>query len=142
MMQQAWHILMKDARYLRREIYMLVALSAVFIRVSSLAISIFQLVLVLASSYIIARLVHAESIPGDKQFWLTRPYRRSSLLAAKLLFILIFVNLPILAARFTILAGEGFPIAANLPGLLWSQVLLILGIWFPVAALSAITSRI
>ena len=52
----------------------------------------------LVAWYLIARLIHAETLPGDRQFWITRPYRWQSLLGAKVLFVLVFLNLPMTVA--------------------------------------------
>jgi len=35
-----------------------------------------------------ARVIHSEALPGDRQFWLTRPYRRQPAGARKALFII------------------------------------------------------
>ena len=35
---------------------------------------------------------------GDRQFWITRPYRWQSLLGAKVRFVLVFLNLPMTVA--------------------------------------------
>jgi putative effector of murein hydrolase LrgA (UPF0299 family) len=50
------------------------------------------------------------------------------------------VNLPLLLADAAILHAYGFRIGAELPGLLWSQVLLTAGFVLPIAALSAVTT--
>jgi energy-coupling factor transporter ATP-binding protein EcfA2 len=44
---------------------------------------------------LIARGVQAENLVGDRQFWVTRPYDWYKLLAAKVLFVIVFVNLPL-----------------------------------------------
>jgi hypothetical protein len=98
-----------------------------------------DLLLFPAAGFMIARLVHAEALPGDRQFWITRPYRWQSLLGAKLLFMLAFVNLPIMLAQWLIVAMGRFPLASYLPGLLFTQVLMIFGVSLPIAALAAIT---
>jgi len=92
------------------------------------------------SAFLIGRLVLAEAIPGDRQFWITRPYRWLSLLGAKLLFILTFVNLPILLAQLFIVTMDGFPVVSSLPGLVWSQVLLLAFALLPFAALATLNS--
>src|SRR6266536_3025901 len=104
-MRQALHIFGKDVRYLWREICLVLGLAAIFAWTNPWWMTI---LLLAAMSYLIARLIHAEAIPGDRQFWITRPYRWKSLLAAKLLFMLTFVNLPILLAQFGIVAAGGF----------------------------------
>jgi hypothetical protein len=115
-MQQALHIFRKDVRYLYREIGLMLALAALMPWVGSL--------LLVAALYLISRLIHAEAIPGDGQFWLTRPYRWRSLLGAKVLFIVVFISIPIGAAQLLLLVSGGFSLQWELPGLLWSQVLI------------------
>lgn len=95
-MQQALHIFKKDVRYLSGEILLVIALAGVF--AWKLAAQWAEILLPIAAVYLIARLIHAEAIPGERQFWTTRPYRWQSLLAAKILFILAFVSGPTLVA--------------------------------------------
>jgi hypothetical protein len=130
-MQQALHIFKKDTRYLRLEICVTVALAAALPELWPVA-----------AAYFIARLIHAETIPGDSQFWTTRPYRWTSLMTAKLLSILLFVNLPLAVVQLYRLIRAGFPLHSIWPGLLWSQILILLCLSFPVAALAAITPGI
>jgi hypothetical protein len=68
--------------------------------------------------------VQQESLVGDRQFWLTRPISRGSILAAKIFFLLAFVSLPSLAAQSVVLAVTGFSPLAWLPSLLFNQVLI------------------
>ena len=138
-MRQVWHIFKKDARYLWREIVFIAALAVVFAWTNPWWLAA---LLLAAASYLIARLIHAEAIPGDRQFWITRPYHWMSLLCAKLLFIFVFVNLPILLAQLRIVSAAGFPMSSWVPGLLWSQVLMILVGLLPIAVLGAITAGI
>jgi hypothetical protein len=100
------------------------------------------LLLAAVAIVLIGRLVLAEKIPGDRQFWVTRPYRWRSLLGAKILFMGTFVNLPILLAQFLIVAVNRFPLASALPGLLWSQALLFALVGLPSVALAAISSSL
>ena len=138
-MRQALHIFRKDVRYLRNEICLILTFTGIFAFMSSGWI---ELLMILAAAYVIVRVVHAETIPGDNQFWLTRPYRWRSLLGAKILFIVLFVNLPICLAQLGIVLAKGFPLGDVLAGLLWTQALLILLLTLPIAALAAITSGI
>jgi hypothetical protein len=96
--------------------------------------------LAVAGSYLAARLILAETIPGNRQFWITRSYRWSSLLFAKLLGLVVFVNAPILAARLYVLMEWGFPLRTTLAPLAWSQLCFFVGVTIPVAALAAVTS--
>jgi len=59
---------------------------------------------------------------------------------AKVLFIITFVNVPILVADSLIVHAAGFPITANIGALLWTQVLLLAVFEIPAAAVSSITS--
>src|SRR5580704_13329656 len=95
--RQALHIFRKDVRYLRREISLVLCLVAVFVwtETHSPDPSWVEMLLPVAFGYLIARLIHAEALPGDRQFWITRPYGWKNLLGAKLLFMFVFVNLPI-----------------------------------------------
>jgi hypothetical protein len=138
-MRQALHIFRKDARHLWPEISLVLALAAVFLgtRPDWIELALFP-----AAGYLLARLVHSEAIAGDRQFWITRPYRWQSLLAAKLLFMLVFVHLPILLVQLWVVATAGFPLSSYLPGLLWSQALLLLVVTLPIVALAAITPGI
>lgn len=144
-MQQTLHIFKKDVRYLRYEAGFLVALTFMFALLPTrdflgldLMVTL-ELLIAATAAYTIARVIHAEAIPGTTQFWTTRPYRWISLLGAKLLFILTFVNVPILLAQMIVLKTEGFPIVSNWPGLLCCQVWMIFGVELPLAALAAMT---
>jgi hypothetical protein len=141
-MLQALHILKKDIRYLRLEISLVLMLAAIFASTEMFSRNRLwvRVLLAIAAAYLIARLIHAEAIPGDSQFWISRPYRWKSLLGAKFMFILAFVNLPIFAARLSILIVGGFPLSSALPGLLWSQFLILFAASFPIAALAAVTA--
>jgi hypothetical protein len=129
-MRLALHIFRKDVRYLYREIGLMLALTLLVSRAESLV--------AIAGMYLIARAIHAETIPGDRQFWLTRPYPWQSLLGAKVLFVIAFINVPLAVAQFVSLAAGGFPIGYELRGLLWSQVLIFVSCLVTMA-LAAIT---
>jgi hypothetical protein len=145
-MHQALHIFKKDARYLRYELTLVwlfaAALAAMHLRGPHGLLNdswLAQVFLFIGVASLVGRLVLAEAIPGDRQFWITRPYRWQSLLGAKLLFIVMFVNLPIFVAQLFILSIDGFPLAASVLGLLWSQVLLF-AFMLPFAAFATLSS--
>jgi len=97
--QQALHIFRKDARHLRWEI------SGVFLLLFFLILTGVQtweglqrrggpdisnesplsVLLVVAWSLLIARAIQTEALPGDRHFWLTRPYSRAGLALSKAL---------------------------------------------------------
>lgn len=89
--------------------------------------------------FLIVRVIHGESLVGDRQFWLTRPYQRRWLMAAKALFIIAFVNVPVLIFDVAFLARVGFSPWHRLPGLLQGQFFLTAVLILPIAAISVIT---
>jgi hypothetical protein len=128
-MQQAIHIFKKDVRHLRIEICLTMVLTVAFMPLWPFA-----------AAFLVARLIHAEAIRGQNQFWITRPYRWTSLIAAKLLFIAAFIHLPVLAVQsWQLIHGWGFEWHAIWTGLIWSQLLFVLCFSLPSAALAAIT---
>jgi hypothetical protein len=87
---------------------------------------------------LIGLLVEQEPIAGDRQFWLTRPYRGGSLLLAKLLFAAMFVHAPLLIADCYVLSAHGFSPVAYVPELLTKQVLLAAALTIPAMALASL----
>src|SRR5437773_7651128 len=136
-MRQALHIFKKDARYLWYEIAVTLALVVVVIFYWWL-----EFMVPIAWCILTARLIYAEPLPGDRLFWITRPYSWKKLLAAKALFILVFVNLPMMMADIIILSKNGFPIFDNLAGVVWGQVLLTIVFVLPVVVLATITTSL
>ena len=133
-MREALHILRKDLFSLRRLIFV----AAVYLAIAAWAdgfaweISRLQdivpmlgdlLVLILAG-WMVAIAVYAEALPGSNQSWLTRPYHRRSLLAAKLIFVLVTVNLPVLLFQCLELIGRGYSPLHFWDALLVKQLLL------------------
>ena len=95
--------------------------------------------LCLSWSFLVVRVIHGESLVGDRQFWLTRPYQRRWLMAAKALFVIAFINVPVLIFDVVLLARAGFSPWHYLPGLLQGQFLLTAVLVVPVATISVIT---
>ena len=69
-MRQTLHILRKDVRYLWREICLVLALDAMFVWIEMHSPDPWwaEMLLTVAAGYLIARLIHAEALPGDRQF--------------------------------------------------------------------------
>jgi hypothetical protein len=139
-MKQALHIFKKDVSYLRWDIGITLAATAVFTLTEIRHMAALGMFLPVAWWFLIARVIHAEALPSHRQFWLTRPYEWKSLLGAKLLFILVFVNLPLLTADAVIIHAVGFSVGREAAGLLWTQVLLLMAFVLPVTAFAALTS--
>jgi hypothetical protein len=128
-MIQALHIFRKDVRRFVYEIGVLAVLTCAWawahivqdVRMVSYK-NLAGTILTLGWWYLIARLVHEEPLAGDRQFWVTRPYSRGSLLAAKALFVVAFVNVPLLLGGFAILGAGGYRPLDYLPNFLWMQL--------------------
>lgn len=89
-----------------------------------------------------ARVVQQEPLPGERQFWLTRPYDRLSLLLAKVLFLSVFVLLPHIFMGGAGEAHIGVPVLPNIGGLLgWG---IVSGTWLilPGVAIAVVTSSL
>src|SRR5882724_6313384 len=127
-MSQILHIFRKDLRHLWPQVtvvLLLVAAHAVFdphtapvsvrevARVNTIAETLVML-LPLCIAFLIGLLVFQEALVGDRQFWLTRPYYWPKLLAAKILFFLIFFSVPLFLSDCYILGAQGFPVLAVL----------------------------
>jgi hypothetical protein len=89
---------------------------------------------------LIARVVHAEALVGDRQFWLTRPYEWKKLLAAKLLFLLVLLYLPLILVQCLLLLLAGFHPLPLIPGLLLNLVFTTGILVLPVFAIATVTS--
>lgn len=158
-MNQVWHIFRKDVRHLWRETAIWLALVAAFTRllivqwnplnsIASGPIALYEILGLSASlaplalMFLIARAVHGEALAGDRQFWITRPYDWKKLLAAKVLFVIVFVNVPLFVAHASMLAIAGFHPFAFLGGLLWLQVMWSATLVLPIAGLATVTRGI
>jgi hypothetical protein len=151
-MKQAIHILLKDVKLLWLEICVSLALLIVFVCTvisgadsasylatgDNLASSLLTYLVPVMWVLLVANLVFNEPLAGNGHFWLTWPYSRRSLLTAKVLFILLFINVPILISHVVILAKFGF--GAEFGSVLWNQVLLFFWLELPIMALCALTS--
>ncbi|MGA2736827.1 MAG: hypothetical protein ABSG65_05185 [Bryobacteraceae bacterium] len=155
-MTQTLHILRKDIRRLRFELCVTMALTGAFAwsdaafnmpgppqfsRAAMLA-ALSAFFLVCAWWFLVTQLIHEESLAGDRQFWVTRPYLWRHLLAAKLLFVVALINIPLLAAQVLILAAAGYPVLAAFPQLLWMQIAFTAVFLVPLIALGTVTRNL
>src|SRR5438270_2189959 len=83
--------------------------------------------------------MHQEALPGDRQYWLTRPISRGSLFLAKAMFIVVFFNLPVLAGNLAALIANGLSPIAYLAPLIAKQVFLTALLILPVMAIASVT---
>ena len=151
-MYQAFRIVRKDTRRFLSEI-VIVATAALFVALfqnhetdqvtpNVTLVTTFEVIFTLFAALLIANVIHEDRIPGDTQFWVTRPYRWQSLLSAKILFILLFVNGPAFLAQVVIVRHAGFSFQALLLGCLWLQVVLFVFVELPMACISMLTANL
>jgi hypothetical protein len=76
---------------------------------------------------------------GDRQFWITRPYDWKKLLAAKVLFLIVFLYVPLLLAQCAMLAEAGFTPFLSFPGLLRDSRSLTCLLVLPLVVLATVT---
>lgn len=159
-MNQAGHIFAKDVRHLRWEIAISLALTAADVLVVPVAwkplsasggevvvigelrflAAILSLLVGVSWWILITRMVQSESLVGDRQWWITKPYQWGQLLSAKLLFLGAFIFLPIVIAKGAVLAEGGFAPFGYLPGLGYSLVIFAAYLLVPLFAIAVITS--
>jgi hypothetical protein len=83
--------------------------------------------------------VHQERLVGDHQSWRTLPYPLGALLAAKLLFLLVCVNVPLLLMQAGVQAAVGIPLLQQPSALLWRQFFITVFVLVPSVAIAATT---
>jgi hypothetical protein len=148
-MRLTGHILWKDARRL----WPAVALSTVLVvmlantdrwragRIPSATEGWLNLLLPLIWACVAAVAVQEEPLAGDRSWWLTRPYPWRSLLAAKLIFVIVAIHLPAFLADIYILRAHGLSAASCLGMLLQKQLFLLGVVTLPAMALATLVRR-
>jgi hypothetical protein len=158
-MDQILHIFKKDARRHWPEILISLALLSLFTRHElhpwehsreASSFSRFFLAfwggyitptLVIFWAFLIVRVIQDESLVGDRQWWITKPYEWWNLFLAKVLFFLVFICVPLFHVQLFLLEKLHFPVLGNL----WRVLLMDLGIFFSlflfVAILACLTKN-
>jgi hypothetical protein len=103
---------------------------------------LFGLLLTLVQWFLIVSLIHEEAVPGDRQYWTTRPIAWKFLLLAKAMFILLFIHLPCFLTDAVTLAAHGQSVIHFFPALLACQLFLIAKVVLPAAAIAAVTASL
>jgi len=153
-MKQMFHIFWKDVRLYWIEILATLSVTALFVWLypiswgDSPTISVWPWVpgataVLLPVSWLvlITRVIHAESLVGERQFWITRPYLWPQLLGAKALFIAAFLFVPFLLAQCLLLREAGMHPLSYMAGLFFNMLLATGIAVLPMACLAAITSN-
>jgi hypothetical protein len=154
------HILAKDFRRLRRPLlaWLLIVAGRVAITAARPEFAfddldrqfaldsvseLLTLVDLLTLALLVSWLVHDEPLVGADAFWLTRPIRPMTLMAAKLMFAaLLLIGAPVLAQSIVVAVAVRSPSHAIrlIPGLLSAQSLWVAAL-FAIAALTASLTR-
>lgn len=155
-MSQILNIFQKDARHHWPEILVSISLLITFvaeqphkwtghpygIRLLNFLVKWLPGAMILIWAFLIIRLIQTESLVGDRQFWITRPYRWHKLLAAKLFSIGVFIHLPFFVSQLVLLKMARFPVLSSIPGLLFVHLLFFMAIVVPSITVGTITSGI
>src|SRR5215470_8856446 len=157
-MKQVLHIFKKDIRHHWPEIFISLTVLAAYAwnepkqwaprelvenRLRNFLTGGLTVAVVISWCVLIVRVVQGENLVGDRQFWVTKPYDWKKLLAAKLLFMLVFISIPMLIAGSVLFAEGGFgsPLPA-LSAILSTQAGSIALIFLIATALATVTASI
>lgn len=151
-MKQAIHIFLKDARRLWIQIALLWVAIGYFVW-ADIRLELhehgggdqnlpIEMVVCGLVWLLIARAVHEESLTGENQFWLTRPYERGSLLYAKILMLLVAIIAPLFVADCVIVGAQSLSLTGNFGGLLLRQLITAFWLVIPPFAIASVTRSI
>lgn len=148
MMRQALWILRKDVRHLWPHAAVFAAGAGLFGWLDGvgpqttpmIATSLCGVLLWLYGCLLVVFVVQSERLTGDRQFWVTRPFSWQSLVLAKLLFLLLCLNLPVLLAELVALLEAGLSPRLYVSKLVWRHLAWLAGTLLPCAALAAVTA--
>lgn len=155
-MSQILNIFQKDARHHWPEVFVSISLLIVFvaeqphkwtghpygIRLLNGLVIVLPTAMILAWVFVIIRVVQSESLVGDREFWITRPYQWHKLLAAKVLSIVVFIHLPFFLSQLVLLRLARFPVFTSIPGLLFVHLLFFIVLIAPSLMVGTVTSGI
>lgn len=100
-----------------------------------------SLLVLLSWVLLIARVVYEEPLVGDRQFWITRPYGWGQLLGAKLLFVVLYLYPPLVAAQCICMVSAGVHPFDGISTLAAYLFLLTGLVVLPVTAIASVTAN-
>jgi len=92
--------------------------------------------------FLAVRVVQGETLVGDRQWWVTKPYEWWKLLAAKEMFLLVFASAPLFLVQLLLLHRADFPVIRNLGGVLSMQIGLGMVFFLPSIGLGGLTKNL
>jgi hypothetical protein len=111
-------------------------------RLFSSLLQLLQISVYVGEGCLIAAVVHQDAIPGIRQDWLVRPIKRRDLLLAKLLFVLLAIQVPLLIADLCEGLTNGFPFAVSLAAAVSQNLHFLVGFSIPILALVSLTRNL
>jgi hypothetical protein len=155
-MNQSLNILRKDAEQMRQQLLMPLLTLALFtvleskswtsgpplLLSSAAATNVLALLFCMTWVVLIISLVQAERLVGFNQFWTTRPYEWSKLIAAKCYFLLAFLYLPLVLSQAVLLHQARLSVVLGVPALVHNLILFTAVLVLPVVCAAALTRSI
>jgi hypothetical protein len=147
-MNRVLTIFRKDARHLWMQVLLFFATGALAVVTDpALGVHRFEYLAPIlepvACWVLIVAVIHEERLIGHEQYWLTRPYTWKNLVAAKALFLVTFVSLPLFVCQYIILAAVNGSVPAGwLGALLWRQVFFAIFVILPAVAFAVVTANL
>jgi hypothetical protein len=92
--------------------------------------------------FLIVAVVHQDAIPGQRQDWLARPIKRSDLLLAKFVFVLVAVHGPMLLADLLHDLANGFAFGPSLAAAVSRGLFVLVAFSVPLLAFASLTRNI
>jgi hypothetical protein len=155
-MQQILHIFKKDIRRHWLEILISLALLGLYARImtrptvdrmvapdyipwAEISAGTLTSLLIIFWIFLSIRLVQGETLVGDRQWWVTKPYEWWKLLAAKEVFLLAFIGAPLFLVQLYLLHHAAFAIHSYFFGVLGMQLALGTFLFLPAVALASLT---
>ncbi len=92
--------------------------------------------------FLILRIVHGETLIGDRQWWITKPYVWWKLFLAKCLFVFAVFSVPLFFSQLYLLYSNGFPLLPNLRGILRLQLGLAFFLFLTAFLLASLTRNL
>jgi len=146
-MRDALLIFRKDVRHLWPRILIVLAIAALegLLNAAAPAGNPLQLSVVwlwgFSCVYLTASAIQEESLPGDNQYWLTRPFSRRGLLMAKVLLLAVFASAPRMVVQAVALRLNGVS-PLRYASVLFATGVFSLAIGLAAAALAAVTENL
>jgi len=150
---QPLHIFRKDAIHLWPETLISIALLAAFgwaqvhtwvptegFNPASLGVGFVVFLLPIMWLVLMSRLVHDEELVGDRQFWITRPYTWYSLLLSKVLYLAVFIGIPLIVMQMILLHHAGLYPMLVIPAILKNLFMVAVIFLLPLLVIAAVTA--